>query len=75
MKRDLRDYAKKTDRRLIVGALLLLFIGGGALIWWRYGAGAAGMGIACLLAGLVPVALILILLWLMDWILQRARPK
>ncbi len=54
MKRDLREYSKQTDRRLVIGALLILFIVGGGLIWWFYGTGAAGLGITCLMAGLAP---------------------
>ena len=75
MKRDLRDYAKQTDRRTIIGALLLLFIVGGGLIWWFYGTGAAGLGVTCLVAGLAPVAIILIIFWAIERILKSARPK
>lgn len=75
MKRDLRDYAKNTDRRLLIGALLLLFIGGGGLIWWFYGTEAAGLGVTCLVAGLAPVVIILILFWAIERILKSARPK
>ena len=75
MKRDLRDYSKQTDRRLIIGALLILFVVGGGLIWWRYGAGGAGLGVICLLAGLAPVILIIGIFFVMDWILKRAGRK
>ena len=72
MKRDLRKYAKDTNARLIFGAFVSLFIIGIGLIWWIYGAGAAGMGFVCLLGGLVPIGLILLLFYLSDWILKRA---
>jgi hypothetical protein len=72
MSRDLRKYMRDTNVRLIVGALLLLFIIGDGLIWLIYGAGAAVMGLLCILAALVPVALILLLLGLSDWIVKRA---
>ena len=75
MKRNLRDYAKQTDRRLIIGALALLFLVGGGLIWYFYGAGGAGLGVVCLLAGLLPVALIIGIFFIMDWILKRAGRK
>jgi hypothetical protein len=75
MKRDLREYSKQTDRRLIIGALLLLFIVGGGLIWWRYGAGGAGLGVTCLVAALAPIALITAALVAADWILKRAGRK
>ncbi len=44
MKRDLREYARQTDRRLIIGALLILFLVGGGLIWYFYGGAGAGLG-------------------------------
>jgi multisubunit Na+/H+ antiporter MnhB subunit len=73
--RDLREYAKQTNVRLALGAFILLFIVGVALIWVFYGEGAAGMGFACLLAALFPVILILGIFLGIEWILKRARPK
>lgn len=72
--RDLREYAKQTGVRLAFGAFLLLFVIGVGLIYIIYGPGAAGMGLTCLLAALVPVVLILGVLLLLDWIVKRARP-
>jgi hypothetical protein len=72
MSRDLRKYASQTTVRLIVGALLVLFIIGIGLIYLIYGRGAALMGILCLLAGMVPVVLIVLVLLLLDWIRKRA---
>jgi hypothetical protein len=71
MGRDLRQYAKQTNIRLIIGFLFVLFIIGDGLIYVFYGQGAAIMGVICLLAGLSPVILILIALWFIDWIVQR----
>jgi hypothetical protein len=73
--RDLREYAKQTNVRLAVGAFLLVFVIGVGLIWVFYGAGAAGMGLACLLAALVPIVLIFFFFLAIEWILKRARPK
>lgn len=73
--RDLREYAKQTNVRLAIGAFILVFIIGVALIWAFYGEGAAGMGLACLLAALFPVALIMLFFLAIEWILKRARPK
>jgi len=70
--RDLRKYAKQTNVRLGVGAFLLLFVIGIALIYVIYGAGAAMMGFLCLLGALVPVVLIFLFLALLDWIQKRA---
>ena len=75
MKRDLRPYARQTNVRLAAGALALLFVVGLALIYFIYGAGAAAAGLLCLLGSLVPAALILIAIYGIDWIVQRARPK
>ncbi len=70
--RDLRRYARQTNVRLIVGAVLLVFVIGDGLIYVIYGPASALMGAVCLLAGLSPVLLILLALALMDWIVKRA---
>jgi len=75
MKRDLREYSKQTDRRLVIGALLILFIVGGGLIWWFYGTGAASLGITCLMAGLAPVILITGVFFAAEWIIKHAGRK
>ncbi len=75
MKRDLREYARQTNVQLAVAAFVLLFGVGIGLIYIIYGPGAAAVGFLCLLGGLVPIALILLALFGMDWIVKRARPK
>jgi len=75
MKRDLREYAKQTNIQLIVGAFVLLFGIGIGLIYLIYGPGAAGIGFLCMLGGLLPIALILVALYGMDWIVKRGRSK
>ena len=75
MSRDLRKYSRDTNIRLALGAFILLFVVGIALIWAIYGQGAAGMGFLCLLAALFPVILILAIFLAIEWILKRARPK
>jgi hypothetical protein len=72
MTRDLRKYAKQTNVRLGVGAVLLLLIVGTLLIYYIYGLGAAMGGLLCILAALVPIALIFISLEILDWIQKRA---
>ncbi len=72
MSRDPRKYMKDTNVRLVVGALLLLFIVGDGLIWIIYGGGAAVMGLLCMLGAFVPIGIILLLLNLSDWIVKRA---
>ena len=73
--RDLREYARRTNLRLAVGALILLLVIGVGLIWLFYGEGAAGLGFTCLLAALFPVILILFVFVAIEWIIKRARPK
>ena len=75
MNRDLRDYAKKTNIQLAVGAFLLLFIIGLGLIWLIYGGGAASFGFFCLMAGLAPIVIIVLIFLGIEWILKSARPK
>jgi hypothetical protein len=72
MPRDLRKYASQTNVQLIIGALLVLFIIGGGLIYLIYGKAAALGGMLCLLIGMIPVALIVLVLLLLDWIRKRA---
>ena len=73
--RDLRQYARQTNIRLALGAFLLIFVVGVGLIWVIYGGNAAGMALTCLLAALLPVLLILLVFFVIDWILKRARPE
>ena len=75
MSRDLRKYARDTNLRLIVGAILLLLIVGLGLTWYFYGVSAAGLGFICVLAGLTPVVLILFVFLAADWIMKRAGRK
>ncbi len=75
MKRELREYAKQTNIQLAIGAFVLLFVVGLGLIYVIYGPGAAGVGLLCLLGGMVPIVIILTVLFGIDWIVKRARPK
>ncbi len=75
MNRDLRDYAKKTNIQLAVGAFILLFVIGLGLIWLIYGGGAASFGFFCLMAGLAPIVIIVLVFLGIEWILKSARPK
>ncbi len=75
MKRDLREYARQTNIQLGIAAVVLLFVVGLGLIYVIYGPAAAGLGFLCLLGGLLLIAVILLVLFGMDWIVKRARPK
>jgi uncharacterized membrane protein len=72
MSRDLRKYMKDTNVRILIGAFLLLFVIGVGLIWAIYGLGAAVSGFLCLLGAFVPIGLIFLVLYGMDWIVKRA---
>jgi hypothetical protein len=72
MARDLRKYARQTNFRLGIGMGLLLLVVGIGLIYLIWGPGAAVSGLLCLLAALVPISLIFLSLWVLDWIQKRA---
>ena len=72
MARDLRKYARQTNVRLGVGMAFLLVVVGVGLIYLIWGPGAAASGFLCLLAALVPIGLIFLSLWFLDWIQKRA---
>ncbi len=72
MSRDLRKYARQTNVQLAVGAILVLFLVGDGLIYLIYGKGAALMGLSCLLIGLAPLVLIVLLMLLLNWIVKLA---
>ena len=72
MARDLRKYARDTNIRLGVGMAFLLLVVGVGLIYFIWGPGAAATGLLCLLAAFVPIGLIFLSLWVLDWIQKRA---
>ncbi len=72
MARDLRQYARQTNVRLAIGALLLLFLVGDGLIYVFYGSNAAFLGFICLLLGLAPLILVWGALEIMNWFVKRA---
>ena len=74
MKRDLRAYARQTNVRLAAGAVFLLFGVGLGLIWLFFGDRAASLGFICLLAALLPVLIIIVVFYAIEWILKHARP-
>jgi hypothetical protein len=75
MTKDLRKYARQTSTQLLFGGLVLLFIVGDGLIYLIYGPNAAIFGIFCIGAGVVPLILISIVFWIIDWIIKRANKE
>ena len=74
MSRDLREFEKQTNRQLIIGGLILLFIVGDGLIYLIYGANAALFGLLCIGAGLLPILAIWLVLFLMDRFVKSKNP-
>lgn len=72
---DLRRYSSQTIQRLIAGGLMLLIGVGGILIYWIYGIGAAFLGVLCIFIGLLPIGLIILILGVMEWIVERNREQ
>ena len=75
MTRDLRRYARQTNFRLLIGFLLILFLIGDGLIYWIYGRDAAILGLVCILAGTLPLILIALILFGMEWFVKRAQDQ
>lgn len=73
--RDLRQYARNTNVRLLAGFVLLLLIVGIGLIFIIYGRNAALMGILCILGGLLPLGLIFLLLLGVEAIAKKANDE
>jgi len=72
MSHDLRHYASQTTFRLVVGSILILFVIGLGAIWLIYGAAAALTGFLCLLGAFVPIGLIALAIFGLDWFVNRA---
>jgi hypothetical protein len=71
MTRDLRKYASQTTIKLIIGGLILLFVVGLGLIWIFYGLNAALLGLLCMLGGLVPIGLVILIMFGLDSFLKK----
>ncbi len=70
MGHDLREYARQTNLRLVLGFIVLLLVVGDGLIYLFYGKSAAATGLFCIVAGLVPIFMILVVFWLIEKILK-----
>lgn len=75
MKRDLRKYARQTNVRLGIGFVLLLLLVGDGLIYALYGRNAAISGLVCIGAGLAPVGLIGLALYIVDVVVRKANEE
>ena len=75
MSRDLREFDKQTNRQLIIGGTILLFVVGDGLIYLFYGTNAALFGLLCIGAGLLPILAIWLVLYLMDRFVKSQNPE
>jgi hypothetical protein len=75
MTRDLRRYGRDTNRRLLLGFFVIVFVIGDGLIYLFMGRNAAIMGLVCVLGALIPAFLVWLLLWVLEQIVRRANPE
>lgn len=68
---NMRKYNRATNRRLAIGAILLLFIVGDGLIFLIYGKQAGYLGLICTVSGLAPIVLIAGVLKLLELLRKR----
>ncbi len=68
---DARRYARTQEVRLVVGFFVLLYLVGGALIWWFYGRAAALLGLGCISGGLLFFLLVYAMVTLIGWWANR----
>jgi hypothetical protein len=70
---DIRNHARQTKRRLIAGGLGLFFVIGTVLIAVTYGTPAAVCGLAFFLLAMIPIGLISLVLFGLEWISDRSK--
>jgi hypothetical protein len=70
--RDLRRYARSTERRLVLGVLALFFVLGDGLVFIFYGREAGILALICTALGLGPVGLIAFSLWVLEMLSRRS---
>lgn len=75
MANDLRKYASQTTVQLIVGAVVILFVFGLAMIGFLYGWPAAVAGFVCLLGASVPIGLIWVAMLVIEWIVKKGNEE
>ena len=71
MGHDLRRYNRQTNFRLIIGALIVIFVVGDGLIYLFYGFNAALTGLMCMGTGLIPIGLTILALELLGWLARK----
>lgn len=74
MGRDLREFRRRLDLRLLLAFILLLFLVGDGLIWVLYGGQAAIIGALCMGAGTFLLGLLWAMMSLLEWISNKDDP-
>ena len=69
---DLRDHARQTKKRIVAAGLVLVILFGTVLIALIYGTPAAGCGLTFFAAMLIPVASIVLILFILERFLDRS---
>lgn len=65
---DLRRYQLITDRNLLIGFFIVLFVVGGALIYLFYGLGGLSTGLLCMLGGAALAGVVVIVVFGFEWV-------
>jgi len=68
---DPKKYAHQTHIRLIIGVMLIILIIGPLIVNAIYGRNAALSALMCMGGALIPIAVIFISLYLLDWVVKR----
>ncbi len=64
-------WARSTEGQMVIGFFLLLYIVGGALIWWFYGFAGMVLGLSCISGGLFLFILLYGIVSLLGWWANR----
>ncbi|OQY30718.1 MAG: hypothetical protein DRI56_06445 [Chloroflexota bacterium] len=75
MSLDLRKHFKQTNRWLLIGFFVAVFVVGDGLIYLLYGRWSALMGLLCLLGAMVPVAVVGAIFWIMDKAVEKRNER
>ncbi len=68
---DPRRFVRTTEGQLVIGFFVILYVVGGALIWFYYGLGGAIAGWLCITGGLLFFFLLYGLVSLVGWWADR----
>lgn len=70
MSLNLREHSKQTNKRLLAGFFVLVFLVGDGLIYLFYGKASALMGLICLVGAMVPVLGIAAFFWILEKVVK-----